>query len=88
MNSDKRFVLAVVLSFLILVFYPLYLSWISPAQKAPPRSQVEQPGTVETKPDLEMDLISEPKPEAPQEQKQQLYPFSFGPFRVQFSELG
>lgn len=31
MNSEKRFLLAVAISFLILIFYPVWLKWVSPA---------------------------------------------------------
>ena len=84
MNSEKRFLLAVVLSFLILVFYPIYLKWLSPKSAVPP---VSAPIAAGQKAQSVL-LASVPANENAQELKGSTYKFSNKHFDAEFSETG
>ncbi len=87
MNSEKRFLLAVALSFLVLLLYPVYLKWVSPPQAStsPPVEQTapaaaEPQGQPSPRTDTALSL------KAPAEER--LYQFSNAHFDVEFSDLG
>jgi YidC/Oxa1 family membrane protein insertase len=83
MNPEKRFLLAVGLSFLILVFYPIYLKWISPPKPAVSKNQF--PATSITESVLEHQEIPKEVSEIPESKT---HFFSHRYFDVEFSERG
>ncbi len=91
MNSDKRLFIAVGLSFLILVFYPIYLKWVSP--KPVPGREVTQPltngetQTTNAGSVIQQQNVPQP-PQAPAKPNENLYQFSHDQFKVEFSDRG
>ena len=84
MNSEKRFFLAVALSFLILVLYPIYLKWISP-----PGAKIAAKEQTSVASKTSEAVLKEP--EIPREMAQALaktHLFSGRHFDAEFSERG
>ena len=91
MNSDKRLLLAVGLSFLILIFYPIYLKWVSPnssqaheATQSTPRTENEAADVVP----LEQQKDLPQTPQTTPDRKENLYQFTHEHFNVEFSDRG
>lgn len=88
MNSEKRFIVAVAFSFLVLLLYPVYLKWVSPPQVSTSASveQTVPAGSAESggQPSSHTDALASLK--APAEEH--LYQFSNPFFDVEFSDLG
>ena len=88
MNSDKRLLLAVAVSFLILVVYPIYLKWVTPkpapsAAVITPAAQVSEkttPGQQESREETEKSTGDD--------RKENLYALSHKYFDVEFSDRG
>ncbi|MBI1977955.1 MAG: membrane protein insertase YidC [Candidatus Omnitrophica bacterium] len=87
MNSEKRFLVAVLVSFLILVFYPVYLKWVSP-KSAQTAATLQEP--VSKTPEAAKPPADSPEIQAPSEvqAKETIYPFSHQHFDVEFSARG
>ena len=84
MNSEKRFFLAIALSFLILVLYPIYLKWISP-----PGAKIAAKEQTSVASKTSEAVLKEP--EIPREMAQALaktHLFSGRHFDAEFSERG
>ncbi len=90
MNSDKRLFIAVGLSFIILVFYPIYLKWVSP--KPVPGQEVTQPLLGEAQKAAPGAVTQQQNvqqmPQTSPERKENLYQFSHNQFNVEFSDRG
>lgn len=94
MSSEKRFFLAVAISFLILLFYPVYLRWVSPPSVSGP-AQGENRSVPDSNPDLariEAEKLSSAPPvsKPPEEtaRSANTYQFSHRYFTVEFSDRG
>ena len=86
MNSDKRLLAAVGLSFLILLLYPLYLKWVSPTPASAPGiigSQTAENAGGNLKATSPAEMI-----QPPPELEENLHPFSHRHFNVEFSNRG
>ncbi len=86
MNSEKRFFLAVALSFLILVLYPIYLKWISPPSLQTPVGEEIVPAAPGPKASLER--VESALEETFAETQAKKHFFSHRYFDVEFSERG
>ena len=90
MNSEKRLLLAVAVSFLILILYPFYLKWISPPSSVPP-PKLEQASSVSPEgsaaPVSPVFVSTEERATTPS-RKGNIYKFSHERFDVEFSDLG
>lgn len=91
MNQDKRFVLAFTLSLIILLFYPTYLRWISPAR--PPAGEKtdfqSKQHVGEALKNAPPHLPAKPELTIPEHaRKENFYQFSNSRFDAEFSDLG
>ncbi|MBI4357674.1 MAG: membrane protein insertase YidC [Candidatus Omnitrophica bacterium] len=90
MSSEKRFFLAVGLSFLILVVYPIYLKWITPKSISGPGGAAE-PYAVEPKREVDLKAVPGGEAEVAEEtveRTEKVYPFAHKFFQAEFSERG
>ena len=91
MNSEKRFFLAVAISFLILLLYPIYLRWVSPPPTPNNRSGVDSSSIQEQANLGEQAASSSPAAMITTQQSkptENFYKFSNEHFDVEFSDLG
>jgi YidC/Oxa1 family membrane protein insertase len=86
MSSEKRFLLAVALSFLILILYPVYLKWVSPP--IPQTSVDERAAPVPAGPKTSLEPIQSAREEIFKEAQAKKHFFSHRYFDAEFSERG
>ncbi len=85
MNPDnKKFILAVAFSFLILILYPVYLKWVTP----PSASVTQTSSSVQTPSQSAAPAAIEPITQVIRPENEKLYPFSNQHFNVEFTDHG
>lgn len=86
MSSEKRFLLAVTLSFLVLMLYPVYLKWVSPP--APPAPVEDKSVPVAARSKASLEPIQSAREELFREAQAKKHFFSHRYFDAEFSERG
>ncbi|MBI4395302.1 MAG: membrane protein insertase YidC [Candidatus Omnitrophica bacterium] len=88
MNSEKRLLLAVALSFLILILYPIYLKWVSPPPAQVPEAEQPVPAKLSTEMSSTVGDIQQTISQAEPLIKETRYELSKPNFEVEFTNLG